>query len=173
MVNLIENRLSSISTAQSDRPSVFLSVEALRTKSGNVVEFLTHILTRSLKVATAKQLRFGAVHSSVGSLAASFLSLSTPIRSTLNATNVRTIHHNGISSRRRNAFLPHSTFLHFGTHIPAVIAPRKAADVNILPLASFYERSGHLVTLDGARGRVRSHPTTVTAPVEARSLDVI
>lgn len=39
-----------------------------------------------------------------------------------------------------------------------------------LPLTSFYERQGHVIALEGRR---RKHSKALTAPAEARSLEVI
>lgn len=84
-----------------------------------------------------------------------------------------TIHHNGISAQQRKALPSNSTFLHFGTHIPSLKASRNTSDIGILPLTSLYERNGHIITLDGVGGRLRTHQTAVSSPNESRTLDVI
>lgn len=40
----------------------------------------------------------------------------------------------------------------------------------MLPLTSFYERDGHVIALEGRR---RKHSKAVSAPLEARSLELV
>ncbi len=177
IISIIENRLPITSSlTRTTRPSLLLGVEALRSRAGSPLYALGLRLASRLQGASRSEIRLGRVHASVGSLASAVQGLATnPAKETeLSSSTLISVHHRGLSSRRqrtKSTIGNRSTFVHRGTHTP--LTQIGSVENLFLPVPSLYERSGHLLSLEGVGGRLRPHRNVVTAPVDARSVEAL
>ncbi len=174
LLAILENRLpliQSILTAEG-LPRLLLGVESLRRSHGYQLESLVHRFSTRLLTQTSGSDRFGAVHSSLGSLASAALGLSS--FSAVSRTNsLLRVHHTGLPARLVSSVAKASSALNLSTHRPVNPLPALSGSVTHLPLSALYEQTASVLTLDGSRGRLRTVARSVTPPVEARSISIL
>lgn len=189
-VALLENRLPLVKSLRglgdttAANTALFVGVESFRRKQGHLLQTFAHVLAKRFLTKTAKGERLGFVHSNVATLAFAHLGLSLNKKFpslSQEATAVKTtpylfsIQHK-LSSRfvaqwSQPKGTPESVtqwtnpwVISAGTHKGALQLPYN----QLLPLNSLYERSGHLLSLDG---HYRKHQKVVSSTGGRRSLE--
>jgi hypothetical protein len=174
-VALRENRLPlTRALVRTSRPAFVLGVESLRTRAGSSLYSLAIRLASRLQGASRGEIRLGRIHASVGSLASAVQGLAAnPAKTTTSiSSTVITVHHRGLTPRRQRQLSVNtnrSTFVHRGTHTP--LPQIGNVETLLLPIPSFYERTGHVLSLEGVGGILRAHRQVVTAPTDTRSIE--
>lgn len=159
IIGLIENRRSFVKEfiSQSQNVGIYMGVNALRNANSKFIQQIVRQRSKYFFVKNNKNDRFGYIHSSVGSLAFSHMNFITPC---LPFSKQQTTNHCfiGTQTETNTNFFSDSN-LAFSTHFKN--------EKNHLAIPSFYETSGHILSLGG---EIRKHNKVVTSPANVYDL---
>jgi len=159
IIGLVENRRSLVKEfmGQSENVGIYMGVNALRNVNSNFIQQIVRQRSKYFFVKNGKNDRFGYIHSSVGSLAFSHMNFITPC---LPFSKQQKANHCFIGTQADTNTNFFSDFhLAFSTHFKN--------DKNHFAIPSFYETSGHILSLGG---EIRKHNKVVTSPANVYDL---
>lgn len=181
LVGARENRYNFIAKNFMNPNSIgiLISVNTLRNQHSLFLQKLIHSLGKFFFVKTGNKDRLGYLHNSVGSLSAAHFGLVSKMgagtkKNTLFSIN-RSVDTESFFNRitklndKKNAY---NNYIRFDTNFPSnfEVISQKFNKIQGLPVNSFYEIEGHVITREGQK---RKHMKVLSAPSAVRSVESI
>jgi NADH-quinone oxidoreductase chain G len=169
----LENRLSIVKTLYNTAgASIMVGFDTLRMRDGDALQNMTRYIGKKFVAKTRAGERFGLIHSNVTSLVFTNLGLVPSARSPLYSSlhrdkGIDTLFSVQTPNLRTRRWLSPTTYTHvvaLSTHSGGEALPYD----RLIPIKSLYEKSGHLISLEG---RLRKFQKAVTSMGHGRSLE--